>query len=247
MPEPPKPSRKFPFVKPRFLPRAGRKFELKHLQPLPRALYERVSDLTRIPLRELLPRRQVLPGPNATTPDYFHNLLGGAAYEPYIHSITYAGYLNPLSLLANLFDRVAAGIKTSFTQHETMHSLHFLLTPLIDRHRRKGFTYFLEVVANAGQYRIANPYPAFQHGVNDFYRKYGVDGLLAVMVAKPAPLKSAHVRNLERKLLEKGILSSKGFTLAGVRWFRKTLPTEKLLERLDSIRKNRESSGLPVD
>lgn len=87
----------------------------------------------------------------------------------------------------------------------------------------------------------------FQHTVNEFYRKYGADGLLALIVNPLENRSSKDLEEFERQLTTKGLITHDGFTGHGLSWFNSQAGKSYILQRLEEINGLRRRKGLPAD
>ncbi len=250
-----------PFVRPRFAPKEGEKYELKHLQPTARKLFERTSELTKIPVKVLLPwkmnKRKNLrkiglehiatglrgysPGGVPQYLDRFH-----LVYRPIIHSMwPYPFYRQFVELVVPALQ----GFRNSATQHEHIHALTNLLgrkrADRVDAFIHKGIE---ESFANLG---IMDGYYEEQYekearsNVGNVHSTFGTDGLLALMASREEIKVPSDIPGVAGKLGRKGYLNEKGFTPEGEKWFAKRARL-RILKKLVQIRKHRRECDLPI-
>lgn len=205
-------SRRYPLARPAFLPKVGERFQPRHLQPLPRRLFERISELTGIPLQKLLPIRIGLnehPKPLKT------KQLG--KYVPSIHAIKMPSVFDPTQL-RRTYHRIRhaaiMGPRTSLGQHEQIHSVHGLFDA-------SPGSVISEAISSAGEY--PRTVQAFEKEafslVNRFYYKYGADGLLVLMAINRRVEKLDDAERIEKQLLAQGVLAKGGLTKLGKVFF----------------------------
>ncbi len=223
--------RRFPWVRPRRTPKVGQKYELRHLQPLARQLFERLAELQGIPVKELLPWREK---GSRLYPEY----------NPKTHAIEIRSYSNPHTIIIRFFCYLIAGPKTSPTQHEAIHAIANILGSKgrlkEEVHASAGAHSFLHILPTTGE-----PIKSFrlQRKINGFYRKYGADGLLALLLHLPS---ASHIERYERELVKQEILSKNGFTEKGTQWFRRRAKKEAIEKRLEEMKTTRKERGLPA-
>lgn len=111
--------RRFPWIALRSSPRVGQKYELTHLEPLARQLFERLSQITEIPVKDLLPWR----GKNSIVYNY----------DPRMHSLSHLSAISPL-WFGLPFEYLVTGAKTSPTTHEAIHSINNLVSSERESH-----------------------------------------------------------------------------------------------------------------
>lgn len=226
--------RRFPFAEFQRLPKVGQKFEEKHLTELSKKMYTRLSELTGIPVKRLLPWR----GEPSMTGEYSRPT----------HAVSTQSKLRFLTVmpLADLIVFLAEGPKTNTTQHEHIHSIINLFDQselLRGQIMRKD-----EYYAKAGAYRAsAGTGFRFQHRVNEFYRKFGVDGLLALYSNARKMEKWQDLDKFEHDLRRENILTSEGFTPKGIEWFKSRVPAHDIEERLKKIHEERKRHGLSAE
>lgn len=232
--------RRFPFVRPKIPPKQGQKFQISHLQPLVQKLFNRFSHLTGISMNSLLPWRlekyqdlhpklkkeiQI----DSNIPVYFHTVH--SVYVPPISK-----RIQPVDFLANTFLLFFVGPKTSTIQHETIHALINLIgIPMENDHED-----FTNVGANRIGSLIHSSYikdpTQIMHNINEFYRKYGEDGLLALFAEIPELKSLRHIQQHEQMLVRQGMLDEHGFTEKGIAWFKEKVPAKGIHAKIKDMR-----------
>ncbi|HLC79643.1 MAG TPA: hypothetical protein VJG83_04440 [archaeon] len=226
---------KFPFPFHKKLPKPGKRLELDHMPTLARQLYKRLSELTGIPTKELMPWRGNMP-PIYKGPEYKVNQHSIWVHSPISHfaHIFLGGYLAPFLL---------GGPKTSLLQHENIHGIINLMDRSIENIREEPY-------ANIGALRVFGVGISgikFQHKVNEFYRKYGTDGLLALFSSIKNIQNLHDLDKLEKMLVEEKILTSAGFSDKGIKWFKEKTPAVNIREKLRIIKEMRGKRGLSIE
>ena len=241
-------SKQFPVVRPVFLPRIGSQYKLHNLQPLPKKLYLRLSQITDIPIAELLPWRLDHVRMRIDVMGYAASYLGflHGISQPSLFSLTHN---DPKKVGPAIF--LKQGFKTSLGQHEQLHSLCSIMGA---EHRNTLGEHF----SNVGSRKTAqnNIYPELISPINGFYHKYGIDGLLALFAVsknlkherRAAPKTVAELaellQNAAIQIKQSGYLSPQGFTRQGLDWFKQMVPTKEVSERITRIKTARKGAGL---
>lgn len=142
------------------------------------------------------------------------------------------------------------GPKSGTVQHESMHSILRILGVPEKRPEKIRDSLKEEFFAQIGAYRILGAPVGgpkgvkFQHKVNEFYRNYGVDGVLALFAYSEKIKKWQDIDELENMLLHKKMLSMNGFSEKGVEWLKSIAPSSAIEARLQRIDANRKEQKL---
>ncbi|MDD5163853.1 MAG: hypothetical protein PHD95_06655 [Candidatus ainarchaeum sp.] len=194
-------------------------------------MFERLSELSGIPIQQLLPWRGT---DNKCKPAYSYYQL--ATHSIHLPKFVSAKYLD------SLITFLLSGPKTSTAQHEHIHSIIELLgsTP-----RKWPEELQQEDFADVGGYRWTGR--IFLHRINSFYRKYGVDGLLSVFANTSKIETTRDLNALEKKLESDGYITPAGFTVKGISWFKTLAKKEDIERRLAKIKKIRKEERLSAE
>lgn len=222
------------------MPRIGRQYGLKSLQPLPRMLYVRLAELAGITVEQMLPIR--LDHKRALSPG------NAAEYVPHMHGIAQPrllsfGHWRAKDASLNIFLR--EGPNTSLGQHEQIHSILGIMGAVHAWGLGENFS-------SVGGRNISKTDVRLDAVklLNSVYHRFGPDGLLAVFARShnlpdkfSLEMKHEHVevlRKLPDELERKGLLTKKGFTQKGVDWFKTMVPPHEIRQRIERIRSQRE-------
>jgi len=237
---------KFPWVRPRPTPKVGQSFSLQHLQSLARKSFERLSELTGISTRRLLPIRlhlSVLGGKARGNLGLYHPKYHGV-YRPSLRSWKSFPSVHIPELLAYLEE----GPRTSTVQHEHIHAI----TSLLGRGRQSSENLFLEErFARLGTTPIlvSNAERRMHAAINQAYRLYGTDGFLAVILLRRAINNPSDIKRVQHSLVSRGYLSRNGFTSKGAAWFKRIAARriEKKLTEVELARQAYNRKLLPFE
>ncbi len=235
-----KKTHRFPFIHPwPFIrrPKLGERYQRKHLQPLARKMVERVAELTGILAKELLPWRDKF---------YLGNAIG--QYVEGFHSIATRHPLS-LTVVIDAMHKLHRGVKSNLTQHEQIHAIIGIICEKNPKYE--------EFYANAGvtklyagtigpEYYNAGRIESemYQGEINKFYKAFGVDGLLTLIVSDTPPWK---INSFGKQLVEQKLLSQNGFTEEGKKWFLGKVKPEIIRKKLAEIKTFRQTQGLRVN
>jgi len=236
-----------PRVRPRFLPRVGEKFQLRHLQPLAREAYERLAELTGKSVDELLPLR---------LPNKYKGLLATmktwGAYNRETH-----GIMQPSMFHWRELPRLHKTVKTylhagggsSVGQHEALHGIFTLLhqeksdsIPLEVEHiltntgQRRGFRGETKTTRDLSPFLEAEKFAS--QARNEVYEHYGIDGILALIVNADKINHADDITKIPRQLKKRGLLEKNGLTERGKKAFEKEYTT-KITAWLELVRRKR--------
>lgn len=245
---------KFPLVRPRFAPGPGERYGPRHLQPLARRLYSRLSRLTGYDLRSILPLRIDQISEQIAEIVRKEPRVKWGFYESSVHAVYRPPLFSTRDFSLSRQAREAAmwlfsrGSRTSLGQHETLHGLSSLLYPLpssrVSPASPNALHSFEESFASLGQRASSKPELAFLPHLNQVYQKHGQDALLALLVQRNRLRHPGSVQLVLKRLFDKGYLSSKGFTMQGEEWFAKRA-RRNVANTLRMVRFNRKERGLP--